>query len=119
MPKRPRPDPTDEEEDLFSGVHSDDGQGPDIFAALTGQKKRRVSEFEEPTLGEGEDDEDLQEIIRQAMTKRDVKEGTQVIKKAKGKAKIAKGEVGGGSFQSMGEHNHPCYVFSFGLRASA
>ena len=52
-----------------------------------------------------DDDEDLQDIIRQATTKRDLKEGTQVVKKAKGKTKITKGEVGGGSFQSMGEHN--------------
>lgn len=96
MPKRSRPDPTNEEEDSFSGVPSDGDQGPDIFAALTGQKKRRISESED-------DDEDLQDIIRQATAKRDVKEGTQVIKKAKGKTKIAKGEVGGGSFQSMGE----------------
>ena len=104
MAKRPRPDQTDDEEDSFSEVPSDDDQEPDIFAALTGQKKRR-------TLEESEDDEDLQEIIRQATTKRDVKEGTQVVKKAKGKTKIAKGEVGGGSFQSMGEGNHPCGVF--------
>jgi ATP-dependent RNA helicase DDX54/DBP10 len=75
---------------------------------LTGQKKRRISGFEEQILGESEDDdEDLQEIIRQATAKRDVKEGTQVVKKVKGKTKITKGEVGGGSFQSMGEHNHP------------
>ena len=102
MPKRPRPDLTDEEEDSFSEVPSDGDQEPDVFAALTGQKKRRISGFEEQALGESEDDEDLQEIIRQATTKRDVKEGTQVVKKAKGKTKIAKGEVGGGSFQNMG-----------------
>jgi ATP-dependent RNA helicase DDX54/DBP10 len=102
MPKHPRPDPTDEGEDTFSEVPSDDDQEPDIFAALTGRKKRRISGSEE-CLSEG--DEDLQEIIRQATAKRDVREGTQVVKKAKGKTKITKGEVGGGSFQSMGERN--------------
>ena len=111
MPKRFRPDPTDEEEDPFSEVPSDGDQEPDIFVALTGQKKRRISESED-------DDEDLQDIIRQATAKRDVKEGTQVIKKTKGKTKITKGEVGGGSFQSMGENSHPCRMFSSGLRAS-
>jgi len=119
MPKRPRPDPTDQEEDPFSEVPSDDDREPDIFAALTGQKKRRISRSEEQILRESEDDdEDLQEIIRQATAKRDVKEGTQVVKKAKGKTKITKGEVGGGSFQSMGERNHPHHVFPSGLRSS-
>ena len=104
MPKRPRQELTDEEEDSFSEVPSNDDQEPDIFAVLTGQKKRRISGSEEQIVGESEDDdEDLQEIIRQATTKRDVKEGTQVVKKVKGKTKITKGEVGGGSFQSMGE----------------
>ena len=105
MPKRPRPDLTDEEGDTFSEVCSDDDQEPDVFAALTGQKKMRISAAKEQTSED--DDEDLQEIIRQATTKRDVKEGTQVVKKTKGKTKITKGEVGGGSFQSMGEGNLP------------
>ena len=119
MPKRPRPDPTDEKEGSFSKDPSDDDQEPDIFAVLTGQKKRRISGFEEQALGESEDDDDLQEIIRQAITKRDVKEGTQVVKKIKGKAKIAKGEVGGGSFQSMGERNRSYRVVFSGLKSSA
>ena len=102
MPKRPRQDLTDEEEDTFSEISFDGEQEPDIFAALTGQKKRRTSGSEEQS---NEDDEDLQEIIRQATTKRRVKEGTEVVKNAKGKTKITKGEVGGGSFQSMGERN--------------
>ena len=120
MPKRPRQELADEEEDSFSEVPSNDDQEPDIFAALTGQKKRRISGSEEQIMGESDDDEeDLQEIIRQATTKRDVKEGTQVVKKVKGKTKVTKGEVGGGSFQSMGERNHPCRMFSYGLRSSA
>jgi ATP-dependent RNA helicase DDX54/DBP10 len=47
-------------------------------------------------------DDGLQEMIRSSITKRDVKGGTAVLKKTKGNTKIAKGEVGGGSFQSMG-----------------
>ena len=117
MPKRPRPDPADEEEGSFSEVPFDSDQEPDIFAALTGKKKRRISS---QILGVSEDDdEDLQEIIRQATAKRDVKEGTQVVKKVKGKAKITKGEVGGGSFQSMGERDNSCRPSFPGLRLSA
>ena len=117
MPKRPRPDLIDEKEDSFSEVSSDGDQEPDIFAALIGQKKRRISGFEEQIPGESDDD-DLQEIIRQATTKRDVKEGTQVVKTVKGKTKITKGEVGGGSFQSMGERNHPRRALPSGLKPS-
>ena len=118
MPKRPRPDLADEKEDSFSEVSSNGDQEPDIFAALIGQKKRRISGFDEQIPGESEDDDDLQEIIRQATTKRDVKEGTQVVKTVKGKTKITKGEVGGGSFQSMGERNHPRRALPSGLRSS-
>jgi len=110
MLKRPRPDLTDEEEDSLSEPPSDD-RDPDIFAALTGQKKRRIFGSEEKILESEDDDEDLQEIIRQATTKRDVREGTQVIKKTKGKTKVTKGEVGGGSFQSMGESNRSALSF--------
>ena len=65
----------------------------DIFSALTG-KKQRASDVD--------DDEDLRDIIQDSITKRNVKGGTDVLKKTKGKTKLAKGEVGGGSFQSMG-----------------
>ena len=46
-------------------------------------------------------DEDDEDFIRESMMKHNIKTGTEVIKKAKGK-KVTKGEVGGGSFQSMG-----------------
>lgn len=69
----------------------------DISSALMGKK---------PKTGQahGDEDEDLLRLIKASITKRDVKEGTQVVKMAKGKSKMAKGEVGGGSFQSMGLH---------------
>ena len=44
----------------------------------------------------------LEQIIREAIQKKNIKDGTDLMKKMKGKTKIAKGEVGGGSFQSMG-----------------
>ncbi|RXW24994.1 hypothetical protein EST38_g872 [Candolleomyces aberdarensis] len=79
-----------------------DDDDMDISSALTGTRPRReprpVDDIDD------EDDEDLTNFIKTSITKRDVKEGTQVVKKAKGKAKVTKGEVGGGSFQSMGLH---------------
>ncbi|XP_006461117.1 hypothetical protein AGABI2DRAFT_118043 [Agaricus bisporus var. bisporus H97] len=92
-----------------------DGSGPDeilnnhfendevdISSALTG-KKRRLSR---PANDWEEDDdpEDFSRFIRESIVKRDTKEGTQMVKKLKGKQKVVKGEVGGGSFQSMGLH---------------
>ncbi|KAF6762983.1 ATP-dependent RNA helicase DBP10 [Ephemerocybe angulata] len=73
----------------------------DISSALTGKKPKRpkAAQFDEE-----EDDDDLGDFLKNTIAKRDVKEGTQVIKKAKGKGKVEKGEVGGGSFQSMGLH---------------
>jgi ATP-dependent RNA helicase DDX54/DBP10 len=51
------------------------------------------------------DNEDSEmEFIQDAIVKRNIKDGTELLKKTskvKGKGK-AKGEVGGGSFQSMG-----------------
>jgi ATP-dependent RNA helicase DDX54/DBP10 len=52
--------------------------------------------------GENSDDE-LARIIQNSIARRDVKAGTEVLKQVKGKAKMGKGEVGGGSFQCMGK----------------
>jgi len=71
----------------------------DISFALTG-KKRKLSK--KPENLADDDPEDFSHFIQEYITKRDVKEGTQVVKGIKGKQKFAKGEVGGGSFQSMG-----------------
>ncbi|EMD37388.1 hypothetical protein CERSUDRAFT_135966 [Gelatoporia subvermispora B] len=71
----------------------------DISSALTNKKSKTT------TYQSVDDDEgDLQELIRDSIAKRDVKEGTELLKKTKGKSRIVKGEVGGGSFQSMGLH---------------
>ncbi|KAI0930438.1 hypothetical protein AcV5_007151 [Taiwanofungus camphoratus] len=71
----------------------------DISAALIGNKDKGVH-----PEGVEDDDEELQELIRDSIAKRNVKGGTDMLKKTKGKARMAKGEVGGGSFQSMGLH---------------
>jgi hypothetical protein len=107
MPKHPRQDPADEKEDSFSEVPSDDDQEPDVFAALTGQKKRRISGFEEQIPGEREDEEeDLQHVIRQATAKRDVKEGTRVVKQ-QDQGACTKGSRVPAS-QAMSEGYHIC-----------
>ncbi|KAI0256032.1 DEAD-domain-containing protein [Lactifluus subvellereus] len=41
-------------------------------------------------------------MIRNSISRRNVKDGTELLKNTKGKKKLTKGEVGGGSFQSMG-----------------
>lgn len=88
-----------EREDSFIS-NSDDESDIDISSALTGKKPRKEAHTFH-TASENEEEE-LEEIIRESMSKRDMKSGTEFLKKTKGKTKIAKGEVGGGSFQSMG-----------------
>lgn len=78
----------------------DDEMDMDISSALTGKRRKVQTSTQDDE--DGEDDEDLAKFLKDSIAKRDVKEGTQVLKKAKGKGKVGKGEVGGGSFQSMG-----------------
>jgi ATP-dependent RNA helicase DDX54/DBP10 len=56
------------------------------------------------------EDEELAKFIQSSIAKRFVKEGTQVLKNSKGKSKATKGEIGGGSFQSMGVLQF-CWLF--------
>lgn len=85
----------DESSGFEEAAFSDDSV--DIASALTGGKGKGES------MDVGEDDfDDLEDLIKQSVTKRDKKEGTKLMKKTKGKTSMAKGEVGGGSFQSMG-----------------
>lgn len=78
----------------FEQAQSDDEI--DISSALTGKKAKLARNTEES-------DDDFNEFLQESIAKRDIKGGTEVVKKAKGKGKIVKGELGGGSFQSMGE----------------
>ena len=94
-------------ESSSAGEQSDDEM--DISSALTGKRPRREPRPMHDV--DDEDDEDLTNFIKASISKRDVKEGTQVVKKAKGKAKVVKGEVGGGSFQSMGTPTEFCIHF--------
>ncbi|KAF8520354.1 P-loop containing nucleoside triphosphate hydrolase protein [Hysterangium stoloniferum] len=82
-------------------VPASDGE-IDISLTLVGRHKQ------------GNDEGDDEDFIRKTMTKHNVKSGTEVLKKTKGKNKMTKGEVGGGSFQSMGLH--PTLLRSLTLR---
>jgi ATP-dependent RNA helicase DDX54/DBP10 len=74
-----------------------------------------------PREDDVDDDTELEEMIRRSITRRNVKDGTELLKNTKGKKRLTKGEVGGGSFQSMGTsawsfvvnniHNFYCTVF--------
>jgi hypothetical protein len=83
----------------------------DISSALTGKKSRNTGKQREIDLVHS--DEDLHEILQASIAKRNVKGGTEVLKKSKGKARMTKGEVGGGSFQSMGMYI-PIYLYKMG-----
>lgn len=73
----------------------------DISSALTGKRVK----FGQKQIADDEDEnsEDLESLIREATKKRDIKDGTKLLKKTKARSKIVKGELGGGSFQSMGK----------------
>jgi hypothetical protein len=87
----------------------------DISSALTGKKaKIRAPNAEDS-------DDELNQLIQNSIAKRNVKGGTEVLKKAKGRAKMTKGEVGGGSFQSMGRRfseTYPVEMLTFCARSS-
>lgn len=108
--KRKRPLGDDSEP--YDSGDSDSGDDVDISLALAGNKSKKtkhILEIPEDTDANEDsiqDDEDLEDIIKESISKRNVKSGTELLKKTKGKAKITKGEVGGGSFQSMGA----CYA---------
>ena len=98
--KRTGPEETDSEAE-YSEVSLGSEDEIDISSALTGKRPRVASKSKTLVI---EDEEDLQDFIRESIAKRDVKEGTELLKKTKGRTKIVKGELGGGSFQSMGTH---------------
>ena len=50
-----------------------------------------------------EDEDDFTQFLQEEITKRNVKSGTKLLKKTRGSKNLTKGEVGGGSWQSMGE----------------
>lgn len=93
-----------------SSISDEEGSGSgsdhsfDISSALT-QRRVALQKGKAPLVSHNhgtDDDTEFEEMIRNSISRRNVKDGTELLKNAKGKKKLAKGEVGGGSFQSMG-----------------
>lgn len=76
---------------------SDDELDVDISGTLTGKRPRR----DDPENQSEQNDDDIEELVHDSIAKRNVKGGTEMLKKIKSKGK-GKGDIGGGSFQSMG-----------------
>ena len=51
-----------------------------------------------------DDDHEFRRFLAERIARRDVKAGTEILKKSTKGGKRTKGEVGGGSFQSMGQY---------------
>lgn len=72
----------------------------DITDVLTGanktSKKQRIDPHEDP-------EDDLADLLATKISKRNVKDGTKVVKKSNARGNLVHGQVGGGSFQSMGK----------------
>ncbi len=83
---------------------SDSDHSFDISSTLTRQKtaSKKGKGPLVPREDDVDDDTELEEMIRRSITRRNVKDGTELLKNTKGKKRLTKGEVGGGSFQSMG-----------------
>ncbi|KAG2148617.1 P-loop containing nucleoside triphosphate hydrolase protein [Suillus cothurnatus] len=104
MASRKRNRVIEEEEETnsdFSLVQpaSDDEFDVDISGALTGKRPRK----DVPIENYSGDDDGIEELIHDSIVKRNMKGGTDMLKKIKSKGK-SKGDTGGGSFQSMGLH---------------
>lgn len=95
---------------LASSISDEESSGSgsdhsfDISSALT-QQRVSLQKGKAPLVSHDDgtdDDAEFEEMIRNSISRRNVKDGTELLKNTKGKKKLAKGEVGGGSFQSMG-----------------
>jgi ATP-dependent RNA helicase DDX54/DBP10 len=106
MASRKRNRVIEEEEETnsdFSLVQpaSDDEFDVDISGALTGKRPRK----DVPIENYSGDDDGIEELIHDSIVKRNMKGGTDMLKKIKSKGK-SKGDTGGGSFQSMGMYSY-------------
>jgi hypothetical protein len=95
---------------LASSISDEESSGSgsdhsfDISSALT-QRRVALQKGKAPLVSHNDgtdDDTEFEEMIRNSISRRNVKDGTELLKSTKGKKKLTKGEVGGGSFQSMG-----------------
>ena len=104
MPKRAnskRRGVFDMESDPSSGSDEETSGSFNVFPTPTRQTKKGKGPLV-PREDGADDDTEFEEMIRRSITRRDVKAGTEFLKSRKGKKRLTKDEVGGGSFQSMG-----------------
>lgn len=94
-----------------SSPSDEEPSGPDgsfdISSALT-QRSAVLQKGKAPLVPHDDgidNDTELEEIIRRSISGRNIRAGTEYLKSAKGKKRLTKGELGGGSFQSMGTHS--------------
>lgn len=99
--KRARSEETNSEDSSSDISHAQDlsDDAVDISSSLAGKRRKQVRQADGL---ERDDPEEFSRFLREAIAKRDIKEGTQVVRNMKGRQNMTKGEVGGGSFQSMG-----------------
>ncbi|KAG6820733.1 hypothetical protein H0H93_012379 [Arthromyces matolae] len=110
--KRKRAEAVEDENYLeVPALHDSSDDEVDISNALSGKRTKIVPD-------DSEDEDDFNNFLQATTAKRDIRTGTDVVKQAKGKGKVVKGEVGGGSFQSMGKSKglHPSLLRSLTLQ---
>jgi ATP-dependent RNA helicase DDX54/DBP10 len=121
--KRAAQSGTESDSNGYSIAQAASDEEIDISLALTYKHPKNTEKQREINV---DSDDDLQEMIQASIAKRNVKGGTEVLKKTKGKAKITKGEISGGSFQSMGVYYNVSveskeinfFIYSTGLHPS-
>ncbi|KIM69754.1 hypothetical protein SCLCIDRAFT_1208269 [Scleroderma citrinum Foug A] len=100
--KRASKESGEDSDSAFSIVQADD-EDIDISSALVAKHTQNATVVGSDNGGDRSDDDEFGEFINDSIARRNVKGGTDMLKKIKRKGK-GKGEVGGGSFQSMGLH---------------
>lgn len=98
--KRASEESGEDSDSTFSIVQADD-EDIDISSALVAKHTRNTTVDGSDNGDDRSDDDEFGEFINDSIARRNVKGGTDMLKKIKRKGK-GKGEVGGGSFQSMG-----------------
>lgn len=99
--KRASEESEEDSDSVFSTIQADDDDDIDISSALAAKHTQNAAMDDLDNGDDGSDDDEFGDFINESIARRNVKGGTDMLKKIKAKGK-GKGDVGGGSFQSMG-----------------